>query len=352
MFDWHKKERPLQGLTGLGGGIASRFFGASSNQDVTGGDSIFEDGTYKFHVFTNPGNLVVEKINNAFTLQYLVVGGGGGSGGHWGWNGVGGAGAGGVLNSTFTINSTGTAAITVGGGGAAMPADGYYPPRTPSPQGDPGDSSVISSPWTPNIDALGGSGGGATRGGVPGPQPIPWADGLSNGASGGGGASVSKYPGAPGEGGDGGNGSPQGNAGGKAGWSPGNTGAGGGGGGAGGSGANGGSSSSGGSPPPSGWGPGAGGAGGIGVAVPWVPASYGTPGPAPGRWFGGGGGGEKGSGGGHGAGGAGGGGDGGGPVPQTIGVDGTGGGGGGANDSPVGSAGAGGPGIVIVRYSI
>ena len=133
----------FQGLTGFGGGIASRFFGASSNQDVTGGDSIFEAGAYKFHVFTNPGNLVVEKINNAFTLQYLVVGGGGGSGGHWGWSGVGGAGAGGVLNSTFTINSTGTATITVGGGGAAMPGDNYPPPRSPSPQGDPGDSSSL-----------------------------------------------------------------------------------------------------------------------------------------------------------------------------------------------------------------
>ena len=119
--------------------------------------------------------------------------------------------------------------------------------------------------------------------------------------------------------------------------------------------------------------------GGVGVAVPWVPVDYGTPGPTPGRWFAGGGagagphpatagaggGGGKGTSGTTNTGGGGGGYDPGGPDRYGAGGGGAGGyrtgsmnitpggytvtvGGGGAGGQP--SSGTGGSGIVIIRY--
>jgi len=257
---------------------------------ATGGTEI-DSGGYRIHVFTGTGPFNVSYVPSnplKSSIEYIVVAGGGGvSPGN-----EGGGGAGGFRTGTGFPVTVQDYTITVGGGGPAGFANG--------------SNSVFST-----ITSAGGGYGG---GGV----------GNPGGSGGGGGVPASA----------GGTGNtppvspPQGNNGGS-GNGPTTTGEGGGGGGAGGAG----------SPSP----PTVGGNGGIGSPVSWVPASYGTPGPAPGRYFAGGGAGVGApSGGGGGTGGSGGGGPGGRPT-GTSGTSNTGGGGGAGNTS-------GGSGIVIIRY--
>ena len=226
-----------------------------------------------------------------YNVQYLVVAGGGGGGTNYG----GGGGAGGyrtVASKTFAVNPATSFPITVGAGGAGAPN-----PASPE-VGVNGSNSIFST----ITSAGGGGGGGQSTGGV-------------DGGSGGGG---SRGPGGTGRCSGAGNtptvSPPQGNDG---------------------------------APVPSmvpGTGGGGGGAAGTGSAKtagvgssfadlgPLAP-SYGTPGPAPGRYFSGGGGGYV-----NGAGGAGGGGT----APNSAATVNTGGGG--------SACAAGGSGIVIIRY--
>ena len=256
---------------------------------ATGGTTIDSAG-FRIHVFTSPGPFNVSYVQPTYnTVEYVVVAGGGGSQVATPLY-AGGGGAGGFRTGTNFPVTVQDYTITVGGG----------------------DNNTIFSTIT---SAAGGAGGGGTGG---------------NGGSGGGGGTPSSGAGT-------GNtpsvSPPQGNNGGS-GNGPTASGEGGGGGGAGGTG-----SSS----------PGAiGGDGGIGSPITWVPASYGTPGPAPGRYFAGGGAGTGAPGGGGGGTGGSGGGGPGGPIPTRIGTPGTtntGGGGGAGNSS-------GGSGIVIIRYPI
>ena len=71
MLDWNKKEKPLQGLVGMGGGVAR--FRSSAGSKATGG-TIVEDGGYTFHVFTSSGAFVA---NEDLDIKFLIVGGGG-----------------------------------------------------------------------------------------------------------------------------------------------------------------------------------------------------------------------------------------------------------------------------------
>jgi hypothetical protein len=291
---------------------------------ATGG-TILTCGDFKTHVFTGPGTFTVTNVGNPLgstTVDYLVVAGGGGSGsGEQG----GGGGAGGYRQNypSPTVAGLPVSAqaypITVGSGGA-----GGGPTTGNGANGNPSIFSTITS-------AGGGAGGNGNPAG-----PVPTGTPGSTGGSGGGGGTGC---------GTGGSGNtppvspPQGNSGGNAGPVNDIGSRGGGGGGAGGVGAA--------SQP---------GIGGIGSPIattlfgPTSP-SYGTPGPAPGRYFAGGGGG--------GAwtcastpGGAGGGGRGAsitGPTPALSGTTNTGGGGGGSfSASCVGASG--GSGIVVIRY--
>ena len=283
--------------------------------EATGG-TILISGDFKTHVFTGPGTFIVCSAGNpagSTTVEYLVVAGGG-SGGS-GDNG-GGAGAGGYRQNYPSPVSGGLSVtttaypITVGGGGAAVSGGN---------RGNNGNNSIFSS-----ITSTGGGAGGGGSG-DPGDPLAP----ANPGGSGGGGAW---------DGGSGGTGNtppvspPQGNPGGS------NTGgapfyASGGGGGAGGGGSDGAASSIG------------NGGGGSPIATtffgPTAP-SYGTPGPAAGRYFGGGAAGNSDSGT-SGSAGAGGGG-----LFETDGGINTGGGGGASND--YNTSGGGGSGIVVIRY--
>jgi len=300
---------------------------------ATGGDSVFTDGGYKYHVFTTTGSASFVISSGYDQVQYLIVGGGGGTGGSGG-GGSGGGGAGGLLNSTTTELLPGSYPVVVGAGGAGSPdasvspgLDSKFDTFVAAGGGhgryyDPGFGYRSAEP--------GGSGGGAGAG-----QDVPLAgDGEQYGPL----SPLFPAP-APGQGYPGGPGFP----------SPGNDTGGGGGGGAGGAG---------GGPV---IGPNVAGAGGIGVAVPWVPASYGTPGPTPGRWFAGGGGGgahRTGTAGGNGGvGGGAAGQDGGCPAgnypisaAQVNTGGGSGGTGGNGNECPGSGVLSGGSGIVIIRY--
>jgi len=136
---------------------------------ATGGDTIMTDGTYWYHTFLSSGTFTPQK---SLTCDYLVVAGGGGGGG----NAAGGGGAGG-LRSTVTATggggsletalSLGTSAytVTVGAGGAGSTGN--------TSAGANGSNSVFAT-----ITSTGGGGGGA----------YDSVAGITGGSGGGGGA--------------------------------------------------------------------------------------------------------------------------------------------------------------------
>ncbi len=307
---------------------------------VATGGTITTCGNFKIHTFTGSSTFTVAatavcSANNA--VSYAVVAGGGGGGGDAG----GGGGAGGFREGTtapvvpytasplvapagITVTAQGYP-ITVGGGGAAGAGQGPESPNAPQgSKGVSGSNSVFST-----ITSAGG-GGGAKEPSDPSPGPND-GQGLSGGSGGGGSYTSSGKPLAgkagtgntppvsPAQGTDGGQG-PIGTG------SPSNSSSGGGGATVAGTGTN----------PP-----GAGGAGGAGATthISGSPVAYA-----------GGGGGAGGSAGPAGAGGTGGGGAGGDSGnPGNAGTTNRGGGGGGGFPDPQ-SGGAGGSGIVILRY--
>jgi len=300
--------------------------------DVTGlppfvaatGGTVLTCGNYKTHVFTGPGTFTVTSAGSptgSNSVEYLVVAGGGGSR-ITPAAGNSGGGAGGFRQnypSPATAGLPVTAQaypITVGAGGAGTPSSSAF--------ASSGGNSIFST-----ITSAGGGGG---RGGG-----APTGPGQSGGSGSGGSQGPTPTTGWPGGAGNTPPVSPpQGNNGGAGfdGISVSNNG--GGGGGAGGVGSN--SSCL------------VAGPGGVGSPIataffgPTSP-SYGTPGPASGRYFAGGGGGATDAPGTQGTGGAGGGGNG--TNAPTGGQNGTANTGGGAGGSaPVG----GGSGIVVIRY--
>ena len=279
-------------------------------QKAQGGNIVTTDGTYVYHAFTSSGSFIPSQ---GLSADVLVIAGGGGGGSLYG----GGGGAGGVIGFASQSLTSKSYTVTVGAGGAGVPADF---------SGITGSNSQFAS-----LTAANGGGYGAYLGTG------------GNGGSGGGGAGVSAQNGGTGsQGSNGGNGSDAG--GGNA--------SGGGGGGATGAGANGTTS-----------GTIKGGNGGTGTnsVTNWGSLSavlssinLGVSG-----YLAGGGGGGTGTGSGaiSSTGGSGGGGNGGNngssPAVPTAGTVNTGsGGGGGGRTSPQNIGAAGGSGIVIIRYAI
>ena len=286
---------------------------------ATGG-TITTSGNFKIHTFTGPGTFCVSCAGNAVgsnTVDYMVVAGGG-AGGFTPTNSGGGGGAGGYRESSGAASGCYTASplgacvsalpvtasafpITVGAGGSTTPG-----------AGNSGSNSVFST-----ITSAGGGGGAG--------QSTPVTNGIAGGSGGG-----SAYCGSGSTGGAGNTppvSPPQGNPGGSN--SPGGNAAAGGGGGAG---------AAGGSADQSTTGPGTSGPGGNGV-ITNINASPVT---------------RAGGGGGKSLTANGSGGSGGGGAAGSAGTTNTGGGGGGGNTNsgcvPASSAGAGGSGIVIIRY--
>ncbi len=143
---------------------------------ATGG-TITTCGDYKIHTFTGPGTFTVTNAGSGSggnSVEYLVVAGGasGGKGDAGGGGGAGGYRQNYPSPATAGLPVTATAyPITVGGGGAAI--------TTPNTNGAAGSNSVFST----ITSAGGGGGGGPNTGG----GPTTGAPG-SPGGSGGGGA--------------------------------------------------------------------------------------------------------------------------------------------------------------------
>ena len=360
---WFKKEKPLQSLAGMGGGLSSPLGAGGGAFEATGGTKT-TNGSVVTHVFKTSGTLEVSGCPpSGVAIEYLVVGGGGagifyGSGG-----GAGGFrhNISGVPNAAPSYNlSNGTYTCTVGDGG-----EGMYP--SPSPDaafftaGQGHDSNFHPTGASfPDTAYIRGSGGGC------GNTSKPSSTTYTQGGSGGGGTfmggGAGPYPAGEGNKPDDPNHpQPQGNPG-TTGWygHPGPSSAGSGGG-AGGTGQNfpGNASVCGESGP--------------GKAVPdaflggpTVAPTLGAPGPSPGRWFAGGGGSsgfdtfpqpasQGGGGGGDGTSYAGGGIGGSPPFTPAANRNGganTGGGGGGCgNIGGYAAGGDGGSGIIIVTYT-
>lgn len=125
--------------------------GPAVNEGSSTGASFSTSGGYRIATFAGSGSLVV---TSGGSFEYLVVAGGGGGGaGNFGCRG-GGGGAGGLLASSFTA-SAGTYTITVGAGGAG----GVYGGANNSETGTNGSNSSIAGTGAPTA-AVGGGGGG------------------------------------------------------------------------------------------------------------------------------------------------------------------------------------------------
>lgn len=142
---------------------------------ATGGDTVATDGTYWYHAFLSSGTFTPQK---SISCSILQVAGGGGAGAD-GSSGQGAAGgAGGVLAFASQALTTTNYSVTVGAGGAGNRAGNS------SLQGGDGTNSQFSSLTA----SVGGGGGGcaATGNGTPAS-----ALGRSGGSGGGGGGYVS-----------------------------------------------------------------------------------------------------------------------------------------------------------------
>ena len=293
---------------------------------ATGGNTTLTCGDFKTHIFTADGNFVVTSAGSlagSNTVEYLVVAGGAGGGDG---SGSGGGGAGG-LRTTYPSPATGGLPVSIQSYPVTIGAGGAFS-CSPTARGSSGVNSVFST-----ITSAGGGGGGSEN---------PCIPNVRNGAAGGSGGGAVFAPGGGGAGNTPPVSPPQGQNGGNGG---GNYSGGGGGG----------SAAVGLEGKPAG--PGAGGAGSPIATAFFGPTSgsYGTPGPAAGRYFAGGGGGGTQPPAGDGstqAGGAGGGGNGAihPSTAATTGTVNTGGGGGGGISSPTQPNGSGGSGFVAIRY--
>ena len=191
-----RKGAAAQGAGGTGG---NKFGGSLSKNDhwyiqqafglvenpgsgwsATGGNSTVESGGNKYHVFTTPGTFAI--TGSIPSVDIVVVGGGGG--GYPGNPAGGGGGGGGVYIRTLSDQAVDLIA-TIGEGG------------NPNPN-TAGEASILATPTSPEAyKALGGSIGGSDNNGgnsyPPGEQSAgPYlyqhgSGGASNGDSGGGG---------------------------------------------------------------------------------------------------------------------------------------------------------------------
>jgi hypothetical protein len=181
--------------------IRGNYRNPKSNSDVsihdrfkiTGGDEVYTVGGYTIHMFTNvgPSQLTIEPVGNmpekaialagtTLTAEVLAVAGGGAGGSRHG----GGGGAGGMIVSAASILSVGNYPTFVGAGGARFTADAL----SPSGQNSTFGSAIAlggggGSAWGGGLgQSPGGSGSGGTQanGVVGGNATQPVSPGLSN----------------------------------------------------------------------------------------------------------------------------------------------------------------------------
>ena len=209
MFGPFKKEKPIMGLMGAGGGAtglaASGAGGPSPGMEASGGviaeyTDPQDSAIYRAHTFTSSGSFVVSALSEnpdcPNVIDYLIVAGGGGGGRDYypGDRCAGGGGAGSVryVPQGYTVTGPVTIPVTVGYGGK-----GGSPTGTPNSAvyvtGLTGEASTLTLP-TGAVSTYGGGGGG---GHAAPPTPGPWGPAGLDGGSGGGGRNGNPFP-APG----------------------------------------------------------------------------------------------------------------------------------------------------------
>jgi len=156
----------------------------SAQAKATGGDSIYRDASYWYHIFNKSGTFTpAQSLSN---VEYLVVAGGGGGGssynGSCGGGGAGGyrssvvgesSGGGASAESRISLNSGINYTVTVGAGGAGGATPNNHD------NGLNGSSSSISGSGITTITSTGGGGGAGRE-----------KTGESGGSGGGGGATT------------------------------------------------------------------------------------------------------------------------------------------------------------------
>ena len=150
----------------------SRWYNQLSNKfSATGGTEI-QSGGFKYHVYssTGPSSFVVSGSTPG-TIEFILVAGGG-AGGNYGWSG-GGGGAGGIVHGQNYSIGPGTHPISIGAGAAANTS------QVQAPAGS--DYTFVIDGTT--ITSKGGGGGGTYR--YPGYWPSV-SDGGPGGSGGGG----------------------------------------------------------------------------------------------------------------------------------------------------------------------
>jgi len=164
---------------------------------IATGGTVTTSGSYTYHTFTSTGSFVLG--STAKTIEYLIVGGGGGGAYYAGAGG----GAGGLIQSSFSGTANTTYTMTVGNGGAGIPSSNGNAVN----HGYTGQNSQIAGSGLSTIIAYGGGGGAGGLGSGRTGQ---------NGGSGGGGCSygTGDYAGGSGTSGQGNDGGYQANAGG------------------------------------------------------------------------------------------------------------------------------------------
>ena len=193
---YFKKEKPIQGLLGMGGGISSRIFGGGGAFEVRGGAFFNPGDGYFYHMFEGSGVHSLE-VKGSGDVDMYILGAGGGSaspgigppgvpGGQK--SGVGGAAGGSVEASGFGL-SAGTYSIQLGGAGQSA-TDRTVP--TPGGYNGGGSSGVARPNHSGQIPYDRGTGGG---GGAFSRFYDPSTTYLAAGGGGGGGKSSIAYGG-------------------------------------------------------------------------------------------------------------------------------------------------------------
>ena len=80
MLNWNKKEAPLLGLQGSGGGLGYLAGGGAAEFLASGGTVTTPGNGYKYHTFSSTGAATFIVDSGAADIQLLVVAGGGGAG--------------------------------------------------------------------------------------------------------------------------------------------------------------------------------------------------------------------------------------------------------------------------------
>ena len=150
----------------------SSWFDLNDSRFSASGGTKISDGNATYHVFTSTGPSTFEVSGESGTIEFVLVAGGG-SGGNYGWC-AGGGGAGGIVHGSGYPVAPGTHPVSIGAGAAA---------NTDQTKGNAGSNSTFVIGGT-TITCVGGGGGGTYK--YPGYDASVSSGG--GGGSGGGGA--------------------------------------------------------------------------------------------------------------------------------------------------------------------